>query len=225
MISAVLSDSTWRPVRTPVIRGVSILTVNALSCASRRFCIAVGDRTLFGPMVSVRPVAAVFNGSAWRRVPVAAAGAGPSLQGVSCPVAGLCVAVGNSNFYTGSPGRQLIMRYRAGRWAPMRVPGLVGTEPLAVSCTAPDACVAVGSINLGASFVERLARGAWSILPAESASKPHVVGKGGTLYDETLRSVSCLKRSPCVAVGDDYGSAFSELIARGRASLLPVPAP
>jgi hypothetical protein len=42
---------------------------------------AVGDRTMFGPRLSVHPVAVLFNGSVWRAVPVAAAGAGPSRCG------------------------------------------------------------------------------------------------------------------------------------------------
>jgi hypothetical protein len=224
MFSEVFTGSSWRTVAAPVIPGASILSLNALSCASRRFCMAVGDRTMFGPRVSVHPVAVVFNGSVWRVVPVAAAGVGPSLRGVSCPLAGLCIAVGNSHFYTGSPGRQLVMRYRAGRWAAMPAPGPFGTEPLAVSCTAPGSCVAVGSLNLGAPVVERLAHGAWSIIPAESPGAPTTVGNA-TIYDQTLRSVACLKRAPCVAVGDGNGSPFSELIGPGGASLLPVPAP
>jgi hypothetical protein len=223
MFSEVLTGSSWRAVATPVIRA-SILQLTALSCASRRFCMAVGDSTVFGPRVSVHPVSVLFNGSVWRVVPVAAAGAGPSLRGVSCPVVGLCVAVGNSHFYTASPGRQLVMRYRAGRWAAVTAPGPTGTEPLAVSCTAPGACVAVGSLNLGVPFVERLARGGWSIVPVESPGGPRTVCNA-TTYDETLRSVACLRSAPCVTVGDRFGSPFSELIGSGRASLLPVPAP
>ena len=224
MFSDVFNGSSWRTVATPVIGGVSILQLNALSCASRRFCMAVGDRTLFGPRVSVHPVAVLFNGSVWRVVPVAAAGAGPSLRGVSCPVAGQCIAVGNSNFYTASPGRQLVMRYRAGRWTAMTAHAPNETEPLAVSCTAPGACVAVGSLNLGAPVVERLAHGAWSMVPSESPGPPTTVGNA-TIYDETLRSVACLRSAPCVAVGDGNGSPFSELIGPGRASLLPMPRP
>jgi len=222
MFSDVFTGSSWRTVPTPVIPA-SILQLNALSCASRRFCMAVGDSTVFGPRLSVHPVAVLFNGSVWRVVPVAAVGAGPSLRGVSCPVAGLCIAVGNSHFYTGSPGQQLVMRYHAGRWAAMTAHGPTGTEPLAVSCTAPGACVAVGSLNLGSPLVERLAHGAWSIVSSQSPGPPTTVGNA-TIYDETLRSVACLTSAPCVAVGDDNGSPFSELIGRGRASLLPVPA-
>jgi hypothetical protein len=224
MFSDVFNGSSWRAVATPVIPGASILQIHAVSCASRRFCMAVGDATMFGPRLAVHPVAVVFNGSRWRVVSVAARGAGPSLQGVSCPVAGVCIAVGNSYLYTASPGRQLIMRYRAGRWTAMRAPGPTGTEPLAVSCTAPGACVAVGSLNLGSPVVERLAHGAWSIVPSQSPGPPTTVGNA-TIYDETLRSVACLKSAPCVAVGDDHGSPFSELIEPGRASLLPVPSP
>jgi hypothetical protein len=71
---------------------------------------------------------------------------------------------------------------------------------------------------------ERLAHGARSIIPAESPGAPTTVGNA-TIYDQTLRSVACLKRGQCVAVGDDHGSPFNELIGPGRASLLPVPAP
>ncbi len=223
MFSDVFNGSSWRTVPTPSIPA-SILQLNALSCASRRFCMAVGDSTVFGPRVTVHPVAVVFNGTSWRVVPVAAVGAGPSLRGVSCPLAGSCIAVGNSNFYTGSPGRQLVMRYRAGRWAAMTAHAPIGTEPLAVSCAAPGACVAVGSLNLGAPLVERPAHGGWSIVPSQSPGPPTTVGNA-TVYDETLRSVACVGSAQCVAVGDGNGSPFSELIEHGRASLLPVPAP
>jgi hypothetical protein len=223
MFSDILTGHTWRKLATPAIPA-SILQLTDLSCASTRFCMAVGDSTTFGQRVTVHPVAAIFNGSAWRVLRVTAAGAAPSLRGVSCPAADECVAVGNSNFYSGSPGRQLILRYRARHWMRMTAAGSAGIEPLAISCTAPGTCVTVGSISLGAPVVERLAGGAWSNLPTDSPGAPTHVD-GGTVYDQTLRSIACAKRGPCVAVGDDNGAPFSELIGPGHATLLPISGP
>ena len=111
------------------------------------------------------------------------------------------------------PGQVIIRYAHRGR---VSIPEYPGTEVVGVR--GGDA------LNLGAPLVERLAHGAWSIVPSESPGPPRTVGNA-TIYDETLRSVACLKSAPCVAVGDGNGSPFSELIEPSRASLLLVPGP
>ncbi len=226
MASDLFTGGAWRTVPAPAVKGVSIFALDALSCASRHFCMAVGDATIFGATLHGKLMAFLYNGSAWRAVavPIAFPRTLPSLEGVSCPRAGECVAVGNSNFYSASPGRQLIIRFRAGRWSPMAARARVGTEPLAISCAAPGACVAVGVQEVGAPVVERLADGRWRMLPAQSPGPPTVLENGAT-FNDTLQSVACRTTNGCVAVGDYNGSPFSELIGPDKASLLAMPAP
>lgn len=225
--SMVLSGGRWRAVAAPAIKGALHFTLNALSCTSRRFCIAVGDTTvvtasrLHGELLTV-----LYDGSSWRvlPMPITFPRTLPSLNGVSCPRTGECVAVGNSNFYSASPGRQLIIRFRAGRWSLMAARARTGTEPLAISCAAPGACMAVGVQEVGAPVVERLAHDTWSMLPAQSPGPP-TRSENGAIFADTLDSVACITTARCVAVGDYDGSPFSELIGRANASLLAVPAP
>ncbi len=226
MVSAVFTGGGWRTVSSPAIKGASLVTLNDVDCASRRFCMAVGNTTDFGSTLHGELVTAVYNGSSWRLVPppVSFTRTLPSLNGVSCPRAGECFAVGNRNFYTASPGRQLMIRFRAGRWTVMSAPAAAETEPLSVSCTAPGACLAVGVRELGAPVIERLAHGTWSMLRAPAAGPP-TVGENGATFNDSLTSVTCTTGTRCVAVGAYNGSPFSETIAPSGASLLTVPVP
>ncbi len=223
--SAVFAGGRWRTGGGPAIKGALHFTLNALSCTSPRFCMAVGDTTLVtSGRLHGALLTALYNGSSWRIVTVGLAFGRtlPSLNGVACPRAGECIAVGNTNFYSATPGQQLIIHFHGGRWSPMTARAGTGTEPLAVSCPPAGTCVAVGVKELGAPVVERLAHGSWSMLPAQSAGPP-TVGENGGIFDDTLESVSCSASDRCVAVGEDDGSPFSELIGPAAASLLTMP--
>ena len=226
MVSAVFTGGRWRAVSSPAIKGASLVTLNDVDCASRRFCMAVGNTTDFGSTLHGELVTVLYNGSSWRVVPppVSFPRTLPSLNGVSCPRAGECFAVGNRNFYTASPGRQLIIRFRAGHWTVMNARAPAETEPLSISCAAPGACVAVGVRELGAPVVERLAHGSWSMLRAQAPGPP-TVGENGATFNDSLTSVTCTASARCVAVGAYNGSPFSETIAPSGASLLTVPVP
>jgi hypothetical protein len=127
--SVVLSGGRWRAVAAPAIKGALHFTLNALSCTSRRFCMAVGDTTVVtASRLHGELLTALYDGSSWRvlPMPITFPRTLPSLNGVSCPRTRECIGVGNSNFYSASPGRQLIIRFRAGhcrRWQLMPAPG------------------------------------------------------------------------------------------------------
>jgi len=116
------------------------------------------------------------------------------MTSVSCPVAGACVAGGASK------GRHAIVAKEVGpRWrAPTLVPGIGsldvggGSEVLAVSCSAPGNCAAVGkylgSQGLG-GFVTNEVAGTWTTAVAVSGAGP-------------LDTVSCAASGTCTAGGD-----------------------
>ncbi len=197
--------SAWRTAAGPSDSGVV-----SVSCASPRFCVAIGDQT-----------AEKFNGSAWKPVPLPTLGR-ERLDSVSCPAAGACVAVGSEPSPTifGGAAKQVLLRYRAGRFSIMTARVPAGAAPVSVSCTAPGACVAVGSLAQRGPFAERLSHGTWSPLPTINPNPD-----AGTLTTTpAFTSVSCLPGGRCIAVGDGT-SPFSEILGPGGPTLLPMPVP
>jgi hypothetical protein len=184
-----------------------------ISCAAPGECAAVGTASDSGGAGAV-----IFtqSGGAWSRATVATlpadAGTGPfsSLQAVSCPSAGACVATGS---YSGqSTGGGLVMAQSAGTWGPgiaaplpadaVQGPGQSATLS-SVTCVSAGNCVAVGTYMNGRASSVPLAiieaDGVWSAggpiaLPADA---PH----SATTQFAGLRSVSCPSAGNCTAVG------------------------
>ena len=134
------------------------------------------------------------------------------LFGVSCSSPRACIAVGH---FTDGSGRgvPLAERWKGTRWSIQRTAAPAAARAsllFDVSCTAPTACIAVGSTTnrAGATvpFAERWNGSRWSIqhvptLPA---------GRGDVSY---LGGVSCASRSDCTAVGYSGNSAGSSGVA------------
>ncbi len=206
----VFDGSQWRIAAAPANMGVV-----SFSCASRRFCVAIGGNTKTW-------LGATFNGSAWKAVPLPTR-SGEQLDSISCPAAGACVAVGSKpspTIFGGSP-TQVLLRYHAGRFSRMAARVPAGATPVAVSCTAPDACVAVGSLaRNGGPFAERLSRGTWSSLATINPNP----GTSTVSTTPAFTSISCLPGGQCMAAGGGT-SPFSEILSRGGPTLLPMPVP
>jgi hypothetical protein len=131
---------------------------------------------------------------------------GASLNAVSCPASGSCVAIGS---YFDSEGNQQAFddTLSHGAWAPVvaSLPPNAAANPDAqldaISCPTTTSCVAVGSYHANDAAVERpalieiLSGGAWT--PLEAALPPNA-GSGN------LTGVSCPADGSCVAVGT-YG--------------------
>ncbi len=120
-----------------------------------------------------------------------------SLAGVSCNLGRTCTAVG-SYFVSPGFGRALAEHWSGGKWTLDPTPNPAGTddaELLAVSCTAANACTAVGGYNnagISDPLAERWNGSSWAIqtTPVPSGS-----------FSSTLRGVSCTSTTACVAVG------------------------
>jgi hypothetical protein len=140
-----------------------------------------------------------WNGTSWSVVPVPGFTGAASSQpfGVSCGSAHSCFATG---YYTDSiSGDQLplLERWSGSRWTLASLPipsGTVDTRLFDVSCTAANACTAVGEAlthTTATAFADRWNGITWTA--------QHVPGKAG--LGSALGSVSCTAANACTAVG------------------------
>ena len=142
--SAAAAGWSIQPVPTPAHSNETGL--NAVSCASKRDCVAVGfqDRS-----VTNDPVALVehWNGSTWSIEQTPTPGAPVRsgwLSAVSCASTSACVAVGLS-YGADSKPRPLVERWDGSSWSVQRLPRLGDAEALdGVSCASSTDCMAVG---------------------------------------------------------------------------------
>ena len=178
----------------PNVGGAKLASV---SCASATACKAVGYIEVSGQ--PRKTLAATWNGSSWA-VETSANPAniyGSQLQGVSCPSATACTAVGHYIDAT-TVQRPLAEAWNGSTWDLQTVPspGGGGTDPTLydVSCVSSSDCEAVGGYTSATAHATPLSAGwtgsSWAL---QSAPNPH----GSS--DSTLLGVSCT--TTCMAVG------------------------
>jgi hypothetical protein len=173
-------------------------SLNAVSCTSATFCLAVGsDTDESGHGVAM---AEQWNGTAWSivNIPTPHGGYLTVLSGVSCPTSTECIAVGSYN--VASTGQFAFAEiWKAGAWTIENVPVPTSEREQAalsgVSCVSSDSCLAVGSTG-GTPLADSWNGTAWSltatIAPAETGA-------------DLLTGVSCRTRTvdlSCAAVGE-----------------------
>ena len=177
------NGSSFSTQSTPNETVPASVELNGVSCASSTACTAVGQYT---DAVGIQqPLAEAWNGTRWsiQPTPNPSTGADNQFNGVSCPTATTCIAVGS----TGT-GQQLAERWDGARWTILSSPGPTDLAVLnSVSCLSPTACMAVGS------SVELWDGARWTI---QSAPNP----PAGSLHG-TLQGVSCTAPTACTAVG------------------------
>lgn len=173
--------------------------LNAVSCTSATFCMAVGAAGL-NPSAR-KTLAETWNGKAWtiRSTPNPSGAEYSLLSGVSCTSAKFCVAVGD-----GAGTGTLIEQWNGTSW---KIANANETKAnlKAVSCSAANACTAVGytepRANLTYAAAERWNGSTWTVQHPPTGP------------DYALFGVSCpkAKRTVCVAVGQGKtGEALAE---------------
>jgi hypothetical protein len=201
------NGSTWGMQGTPPPPGPPFATamLNGVSCATSSTCSAVGsiDGTL----------AETWSGSAWtlQSSPNTPGVLISAFNAVSCATAGACVAVGVHDTAAGG-NVALAEGWDGTHWTMQSTPRVSHalTASLAgVSCSAADACTAVGSFDNASGMqmplAERWNGATWSIQPVPSPA-------GAMLA--SLSSVSCASATRCVAVGvSQDGSAHQSPLA------------
>ena len=154
-----------------------------MECTGAKACVAVGS--YFKDSVKAQvPLAASWNGKAWRLQPVPAPAqtSYSQLYGVSCVRRAFCSAVG-SDVLTSERWITLAEVWRGKRWEITPTPPLESASHnslRAVSCSSPADCMAVGS--------------------ADEATVPHPTGQP----DSSLTAVACSTAHRCKAVGEYF---------------------
>jgi hypothetical protein len=213
------AEAMPRPAPVP-----QYLTLAAVSCATPRFCVAVGDASrgagaMPSPSFRDRALAERWNGSRWQIMPAPSPSHAGVFRGVSCPAPSACVAVGSS----AGGARTLAERWNGTRWTVQRTPdaGHAGDSALtAVSCASATDCTAVGSYDGGAFGIAEHWDGArWTIQrlpvpPAPLGGEPLVLPA----------SVSCTP-AVCMTVGSTQNQTLAERREGGRWIIEPTPNP
>jgi hypothetical protein len=141
------NGTAWTVMRVPGPTFVARAALNAVSCTSAAACVAVG--TSYGPDGGdPKPFTALWNGTGWslKNIPAPVGAVGATLLGVSCPRAGMCLAVG---FYLDAhlAPKMLSLTWNGTRWRLLATPspGAASSPVLiAVSCASVTSCLAVG---------------------------------------------------------------------------------
>ena len=187
------NGSTWRVRRTPG-PGDAFNGLSGVSCTSAARCMAVGNR-INDSDVQVT-LAERWDGRRWLVLP--APSPGPNLNvlnGISCPTAANCMAVGY--YYDAAGNRQaLAEQWNGASWTTLAIPHNGALR--AVSCPAASRCMAVGSyLSLSPERTHTLTATwdgtAWTVRPSPDLSRSIT----------ELTGVSCTGSSNCIAVGDD----------------------
>jgi hypothetical protein len=195
---AAWQGTSWQTQSTPDPAGAAVQTIlSGVSCPSASDCVAVGYFET-NAVVAV-PLAESWNGTSWQiqATPLPATLSSGTLSTVSCTSASACTAVGS--YLDSSTGQTVTLaeRWDGTSWQVQPTPNpteaMDGSYLDAVSCSTPDACMAVGNYNNGEAsvpFAETWDGTSWTV---QTVPYPP---KGGY-----MSGVSCTSPSDCVAIG------------------------
>jgi hypothetical protein len=222
LVPGVAAAAGWTLESTPAPATALSTEFDSVSCPTATACVTVGHWV--GAARIALTLAEVWDGSSWAISPTAnlAGGQGSMLEGVSCPRARSCVAVGVQELTAASqPVRTLAERLDAGRWTVLSTPGrtALGINTLwSVSCPTSRVCTAVGYVTDGGlttTLAERWQNGHWHIQPT-----PNPPGS----QPSALYGVSCPTVTDCTATGYSGGDVLVERWDAGRWRIEPTPA-
>jgi hypothetical protein len=197
------AQGTWAQQPAPSPDAANFAYLAGVSCPSEAFCMAVGhsNGTQSG---GETPLSEEWDGTDWSIIPSpippgVTSAAFTDLMGISCTSPTACVAVGDS-FVSGTT-LPFVERWDGTVWTLEADPVATASAYLleAVSCSAADACTAVGANSASDQpFVARWDGSAWT------AEQTPDVGSG------FLYAVSCPTDGSCVAAGLLNDATFHE---------------
>jgi hypothetical protein len=187
----------WSVDAVALPAGSPTSSLASVSCTAAFACTAVGS---YVDSAGIEQVLILrWNGSTWTPQPTA----GPpraGFSGVSCPSRKTCVAVGFSTDAGGS-STPLIERWDGATWTQVTdgLPAGSSGSLAEVSCSAVDACTAIGMVGapgVGVPVAERSEGSTWSAQQMPQPSYPSRF----ELQSE-ISAVSCPTWGACTAVG------------------------
>ena len=193
----------WSIDTTPNRAGSPDTELFGVSCPDAAYCVSVGYSEHDGDLV---PLAEVWNATTWKKMIVPSPTDSPItyLYGVDCVASNDCVAVGQYDYQASGVQDTLVEVWNGADWSIQASPDAakaVGSYLYGVSCTAADACTAVGYSITPNQQILPLAE-AWdgSSWTLQTTPRP---AYSATKYSQTtyLYSVSCTGPDACVAVG------------------------
>ena len=204
-------SSRWFIGTTPSPSGTLNALFEGIACPQPASCVAVGyyAQTGAGPAgARANTLAEGSSGGTWsiEPSPNPPGSMGAGLNGISCPAANACEAVG---FYADPSGNlaTLAESWDGTQWATQASPNPTSpsSATTAVSCPAATTCMAVGNYYNGSAsqvFSESWNGTSWSI-----QSTP---GPSGAV-DAHLTSISCPSATDCTAAGYYSTTGSNEL--------------
>lgn len=205
-----------------------LVVLNAASCVSATFCVAVGSS---GNAIDSESTTLVerFNGSTWSIVPTPSVPNVPSeFFGVSCVSVRFCVAVGDDYSAEETFTRTLTEVFNGLRWTIVPSPNSrLGYSSLSsVSCVSPTFCVGAGHAqnqddSSQVAFLEDYVKGSWEVANAPPPPRSYT--------QASLESVACGSARWCTTVGNAYNKAGTKSVlliesySNGRWSVTPGP--
>jgi hypothetical protein len=192
----------WRSTPVPLPEGASSASLQAVSCARRSFCWAVGTAHI--DHHDDRAFVERWRDGVWKLepVPVPARLGQTGLFGISCSGPSACMAVGSTSVDQGGTFSE---QWRGGVWRYVETPSPSDTALGAVSCSSASDCLAVGSTD---AFMDGIFNDSLNLVwnGAVWTKQP---------YRETgaLNAVSCASATFCAGVGGISDSAGNTSVA------------
>jgi len=189
------NGTSWHALAAPVPKGTFSSSLDGISCPTPSSCTAVGD-ALKAKTEIIEPLVVTGSGATWHDIasPGLDTGEGALLESVSCSSTTACLATGAN--LVGSGGARA-EKWNGKKWTVVTPPlspanaTVVGLE--SVSCGTAASCQVVGFYDLGGD--ELTLAESWNGAKWKIEQTP-----GGPTA--TLRSVSCMSASACMAVGE-----------------------
>ena len=205
------NGTAWTVATTTPPVGEKTSQLNAISCATSSWCMAVGGYTnASSDFVSL---AEVWNGTAWSVVTSPNPGAGTSgeFNGVSCAGGGFCAAVGQ--WYNGSVFQAQLATWNGTSWTNVTAPEATPSSQNffdGVSCTSATSCGIVGSAGTSAATPVAVAwdGSTWSLVPAPVP--PTATATGAV-------AITCVTNWQCVSVG-----SFDPIVSQPYVMTAPI---
>jgi hypothetical protein len=199
------NGSKWTLSRPPEPKGSVNAVLDAVSCPSATYCIAVGSNDTF---TATFALADVWNGKTWARMSITPPASGTfetGLNAIACTSPKSCVVLGAGVGTSNRPGGLTSFgeHWNGKAWTAGTIAWPKGTSNsylVGVSCGSAASCVAVGQVDLnindgghtGKATAASWNGKAWTVRAVPAPAKGHA---------SVLDGVSCLTAANCLAVG------------------------